>query len=283
MMKCIGSAIMLLALVMGNALAAERWMTIPQPPPMPPASVSGMAPVNGINMYYARFGKGSPVLLIHGGLGHTNLWANQVIDLARDHDVIVADSRGHGRSSRDERAFGYDLMADDYLALLDHLGIPKVALVGWSDGAIIGLDLAMRHPERLSVLYAHAANVSVDGLTPTLPNDPTFNSFIERMRGDYQRLSPTPREYDAFVDQIGKMWVSEPSWRREQLAAIRVPTCIVLGDHDEAITRDHTEYIAETIPDAELVMLPSVSHFAMLQDPAGYDAAIRKCLARVGQ
>ena len=262
-----------------HAFGAERWMTIPEPPAMPTANSSGLAPVDGIEMYYARFGAGSPVLFIHGGLGHADLWANQVADLAKDHEVIVADSRGHGRSTRDDRPYGYDLMADDYLALLDYLHVAKVALVGWSDGGIIGIDLAMRHPERLSVLVAQAANTNVDGLQPTLSTNDTFNGFIERMRADYQRLSPTPDQYDAFVDQIGKMWSSEPAWTDAQLAAIHVPTCILLGDHDEAITREHTEYIARTIPGARLVILPEASHFAMLQDPAGYDAAVRDCLA----
>lgn len=280
MMNRVKPTVLLFLFVLGSALAADRWMSIPSPPPMPPAKAAGFASLNGIQMYYARFGEGSQILLIHGGLGHSDLWANQVIDLARDHEVIVADSRGHGRSTRDKQAFGYDLMTNDYLSLLDYLGLRKVALVGWSDGGIIGLELAMKHPERLSTLFAHAANSSVDGLSPTLPNDAIFSSFIERMRGDYQRLSPTPDEYDAFVAQIGKMWESEPSWRDDQLANIRVPTCIVLGDHDEAITREHTEYLARTIPGAELMILSDASHFAMLQDPAGYDAAIRKCLAR---
>src|SRR5215207_139246 len=119
--------------------AADRWMEIPEPPAMPEAAESGTAPVNGIEMYYAAYGSGEPLLLVHGGLGYADIWANQVIDLMKDHKVIVADSRGHGRSTRTEEPYGYDLMASDYVALLDHLKIDKVALVGWSDGGIIGL------------------------------------------------------------------------------------------------------------------------------------------------
>jgi pimeloyl-ACP methyl ester carboxylesterase len=257
------------------AAAADRWMEIPEPPAMPAAAESGYAPVNGIEMYYAVYGSGEPVLLIHGGLGHADIWANQVIDLMKDHKVIVADSRGHGRSTRTEEPYGYDLMASDYVALLDYLRVDKTALVGWSDGGIIGLDIAMKHPERLTKLFAHAANSVVEGLTPTVGTDPVFGRYIEKMGGEYKRLSKTPDQYDAFVEQIGKMWASEPAWTDEQLAAITVPTAIVLGDHDEAITREHTEYLAKTIPGAKLVILPEVSHFAMLQDPAGYTRAIR--------
>jgi pimeloyl-ACP methyl ester carboxylesterase len=275
--KVIASALLSLCLST-SGWAVERWLEIPNPPPMPAAVESGYAPVDGIQMYYAVYGSGQPVLLIHGGLGHADIWANQVINLAKDHMVIVADSRGHGRSTRTAEPFGYDLMAADYLGLLDHLKLANVALVGWSDGGIIGLAIAMKHPERLTKLFAHAANSTVEGLTPTVSSDPVFANYIERMGGEYKRLSKTPDQYDAFVAQIGHMWESQPAWTTEQLAAIRVRTAIVLGDHDEAITRAHSEYLAQTIPGAKLIVLPQVSHFAMLQDPAGYTNAIRELL-----
>jgi len=88
-------------------------------------------------------------------------------------------------------------------------------------------------------------------------------------------MSKTPGEYDAFVEQIGQMWASQPSWTKEQLEKITVPTAIVVGDHDEAIKREHTEYIASAIPGAKLVILDNTSHFAMLQDPEGYNRAVR--------
>ena len=260
----------------GVAAAADRWMTIPEPPAMPAATESGYAKVNGIEMYYATYGKGEPVLLIHGGLGHADVWANQVAELMKDHLVIVADSRGHGRSTRNEKPYGYDLMASDYLALLDFLKVSKVDLIGWSDGGIIGIDIAMSHPERLNKLFAHAANVTVDGVDPAVATNATFNAYIERMGKDYAKMSKTPDQYNAFVEQISKMWASEPSWTNEQLAKITVPTAIVLGDHDEAITRKHTEYMANSIPSAKLIILKDVSHFAMLQDPAGYTAAAKE-------
>ena len=265
----------LLIVSIGMAAAEDRWQTLPQPPPMPAPAKSGYAPVNGIKMYYAVYGSGDPVLLIHGGLGHADIWANQVADLAKDHQVIVADSRGHGRSTRTAEPYGYDLMASDYLALLDYLKIDKAALVGWSDGGIIGLDIAMSHPERLTKLFAQAANVTVDGVKPDVMTNPTFAAYIARSGEDYKKLSKTPDQYDAFVAQISHMWETQPNWTKEQLAAIKVPTAIVLGDHDEAIKRDHTEAMAAAIPGSKLVILPSASHFAMLQDPEGYTAAVR--------
>ncbi|MER9105180.1 alpha/beta hydrolase [Mesorhizobium sp. M0848] len=256
------------------AAAEERWQTLPEPAAMPKPDQSGYAPVNGIQMYYAVFGAGDPVLLIHGGLGHADIWASQVATLSKTHKVIVADSRGHGRSTRTEQPYGYDLMASDYLALLDHLKIDKIALVGWSDGGIIGIDIALHHPERLTRLFAQAANVTTDGVDPGVMTNKTFAAYIDRSGRDYKKMSKTPDQYDAFVAQMSHMWETEPAWTKEQLAEITTPTAIVAGDHDEAIKREHTEYIASVIPGAKLIILPNASHFAMLQAPDEYSQAV---------
>ncbi|MER8978544.1 MULTISPECIES: alpha/beta hydrolase [unclassified Mesorhizobium] len=256
------------------AAAEERWQTLPEPAAMPKPDQSGYAPVNGIQMYYAVFGAGDPVLLIHGGLGHADIWASQVATLSKTHKVIVADSRGHGRSTRTEQPYGYDLMASDYLALLDYLKIDKIALVGWSDGGIIGIDIALHHPERLTRLFAQAANVTTDGVDPGVMTNKTFAAYIDRSGRDYKKMSKTPDQYDAFVAQMSHMWETEPAWTKEQLAEITTPTAIVAGDHDEAIKREHTEYIASAIPGAKLIILPNASHFAMLQAPDEYNQAV---------
>lgn len=275
MMRIVKAALLALALLApGLAAAGERWQTLPEPASMPTPTASGYAKVNGIDMYYATFGSGDPVLLIHGGLGHADIWASQVAELSKNHLVIVADSRGHGRSTRDAQPFGYDLMASDYLALLDTLKIDKTALVGWSDGGIIGIDIAMTHPERLTKLYAQAANVTTDGVDPAVATDKTFNAYIERSGRDYAKMSKTPGEYEAFVKQISEMWATQPNWSKEQLAKITTPTAIVAGDHDEAILRKHTEYMASVIPGATLVILPDASHFAMLQAPDEYTKSV---------
>ena len=257
----------------GFASAEERWLTLPEPAAMPKPDQSGYAPVNGIQMYYAVFGTGDPILLIHGGLGHADIWASQVATMSKTHKVIVADSRGHGRSTRTEQPYGYDLMASDYLALLDYLKIDKTALVGWSDGGIIGIDIALHHPERLTRLFAQAANVTTDGVDPGVMTNKTFAAYIERSGRDYKKMSKTPDQYDAFVSQISHMWESEPAWTKEQLGKITTPTAIVAGDHDEAIKRQHTEYMASVIPGAKLIILPNASHFAMLQAPDEYSQA----------
>jgi pimeloyl-ACP methyl ester carboxylesterase len=230
-------------------------------------------------MYYAEYGQGDPILFIHGGLGNADVWGNQIKDFARDHLVIIADSRGHGRSTRSEQPFGYDLMTSDYVDLLDYLKLDKVTLVGWSDGGIIGIDMAMTHPEKLKQVVAQAANVTTDGVKSDVMNNATFSNYINVAGEQYKKLSPTPTEYDAFVNQISAMWASQPAWTASDLAKITVPVTLAIGDHDEAVKLDHTEMMAKEIPGAKLVILKDASHFAMLQDPEGYDAMIRNAMS----
>ena len=149
---------------MAAAHAEPQWLTLPPTPSLPKPTQSGYAPVNGIRIWYATFGRGEPVLLLHGGLANSSYWGNQVPELARHYRVIVMDSRGHGRSTRDERPYGYYLMASDVLGLMDFLKVSKTAVVGWSDGAILGLDIAIHHPERLTKLFAFAANSDPSGV-----------------------------------------------------------------------------------------------------------------------
>jgi pimeloyl-ACP methyl ester carboxylesterase len=271
---CALAAFALTALFTVCSAAAERWNTLPPLPPMPKPEQSGYAPVNGIKMYYAIYGKGDPILLIHGGLANSDYWANQVRELSKTHEVIVADSRGHGRSNWTSQPIGYDLMASDYVALLDYLKVPKTAIVGWSDGGIIGIDIAMHHPDRVTKLFAQAANVTTDGVKPNMDKAPAFAAFIKRSAAEHERLSPAPQNNKAFLASIEKMWATQPNWTKTLLSEIRVPTAIVIGDHDEAIKRNHTEYMARVIPGAKLVILKDVGHFAMLQDPEAYTKAV---------
>ncbi|WP_419728093.1 alpha/beta fold hydrolase [Lichenicola sp.] len=271
-----------LALVAGTpvARAAAPWQTLPPTPDLPATMRSGYLPVNGIRMWYAEFGVGKPVLLLHGGLANSNYWGHLVPFLVAHHrTVIVADSRGHGRSTRSSQPFGYDLMASDILRLLDRLHLAKVDLVGWSDGGIIGLDLAMHDPDRIDHLFAFGANTDPSGLNKGFARSPVFAAFILRARQEYQALSPTPDQYDLFVRQIGHMWQSEPHWTRADLAAITVPTTIADGDHDEAISQAHDRFMADAIPGARLVILPDVGHFAMLQWPDPFDQAVLTALS----
>jgi pimeloyl-ACP methyl ester carboxylesterase len=258
----------------GPARATEPWERLPPTPAPIPTDRSGQAQINGISVHYAVYGHGSPVIFLHGGLANADYWGNQVPAVAAHHTVILMDSRGHGRSTRDARPYGYDLMADDVVALMDYLKLAKADIVGWSDGGILGIDLAMRHKERVGKVFAFAANTVTSGVKEGVEKNPTFAAYIERAGHEYEKQSATPKEYDAFVKQISAMWAEQPNWSDAQLKAIDAPVLVVDGDHDEAIKREHTDTIAATIPHAGLLILPNASHFAFLQDPRQFNFAI---------
>ncbi len=260
------------------ASAAERWQSLPPTPSPLAGEATASAAVNGIKLFYATIGHGPPVVLLHGGLANSDYWGNQVRALAPHHTVILVDSRGHGRSSRNATPFGYDLMADDVVSLLDHLHIRRADIVGWSDGAIIGIDLALRHRDRIGRVFAFAANTNLTGLNPDVEKNPNFAAFIRRAGDEYRRLSPTPTQYAAFHAQISQMWDSQPNWTDAQLHGITTPILIADGDHDEAIRLDHDIYMSRAIPHAGLLILPNTSHFAFLQDPTLFNATVLQFL-----
>jgi len=280
-MRFLRSFIFLGTIVIGVLPAQTRyaWQQLPPTPALPKPERTGMAPVNGVKIWYAVFGHGTPVILVHGGFANSNYWRLQIPVLARHYQVIVLDSRGHGRSTRDAMPIGYDLMASDTLALMDSLHVGRAALVGWSDGAIIGLDIAIHHPQRLTKLFAFAANSDPSG-TKDVDKDPVFSAYLRRARDEYRKLSPTPAQFEAFSQQLEKMWSTQPHFSDDQLRGIRVPTWIVDGDHDEAIKRENTDHMAALIPGAGELILPRVSHFAFLQDPEMFNAALLHFLAQ---
>ncbi len=272
-------------LLTGNAAQAEpQWLTLPPTPSLPkPAAerlCAGQRHQDLVRHVRLQRPWGEPVILLHGGLANANYWGNQVRALEKGYRVIVMDSRGHGRSTRNDQPYGYDLMASDVIGLMDFLKIPKAAIVGWSDGAILGLDIAMHHPERVSKLFAFAANSDPSGVAD-IAQSPVFNAFIARAEKEYEKLSPTPTEYKAFLAQITKMWETQPNWTAADLRKITVPTWIVDADHDEAIKRENTEFMAANIPNAGLLLQPEVSHFSFLQDPEQFTSDVLHFLQHV--
>jgi pimeloyl-ACP methyl ester carboxylesterase len=272
-------ALALAVMAASAAFAAPRWLTLPKLAPMPAAMTSGYAPVDGIRMYYAEFGSGQPVLLLHGGLANSDYWAGVIPILVRHHfRVIVADLRGQGRSTRDARPYSYRLMGTDVLRLLDFLHLRRVDLVGWSDGGIIGLWIAMHEPQRLRRLFLYGASSDPSGVRPDIGRNRTFAAYVRRTRAEYRARSPTPGGYDALRAAIERMWATQPHFTARQLHAIRVPTAIADGAHDEAIKHAQVEYLARAIAGARLIVFPDLSHFGMLQNPEEFSAAVIKFL-----
>lgn len=235
--------------------------------------------LNGIDIYYEVYGEGDPLLLLHGGLGNGTYWANQIPAFAEQYQVIVMDSRGHGRSSFDATPISYDLMSSDVLALLDHLGIEKTDLVGWSDGGIIGLDIALSNPERLNKVVAYGANFDPTGVRLDVGTNDYFNAYATKAGEDYLVTSPEPERLEEFVANISNMWATEPNWTMEEIASILTPFLILDGETEEAIDLNQTKLMAVLMPNAELLIMPGTGHFAMFEQPELFNQIVLDYLA----
>lgn len=244
--------------------------------PLPEADQQGFVDNDGARIAWSSYGAGQPVVLLHGGLGHSGNWGYQVPALVEaGYRAILIDSRGHGRSTRDAQPYSYELMASDVLAVLDTLRVQRAAFIGWSDGACTALILARRAPERVGGVLFFACNMSPDGTKEFAPT-PVIDRCFGRHRADYQALSGTPGDFDPFVADVSQMQRTQPDWSASDLMSVRVRVAVVIGEHDEFIKQEHAVWLAETIPDAELIILPNVSHFAPLQRPALFNGVIER-------
>lgn len=252
-------------------------------PALPSPAASGHIEHDGARIWHAVFGgRGPAVVLLHGGLGHSGNWGHQVPVLVRaGYRVVTIDSRGHGRSTRDTRPYRYELMAADTRAVMDQLGLEKAALVGWSDGACTALILAAQTPRRVTGVFFFGCNMDPGGTKEFVPT-PIIDRCFQRHAADYAALSATPDDFKGFTEAVGQMQRTEPNYTATDLAAIQVPVSIVHAEHDEFIRREHADYLARTIPGADFVPLPGVSHFAPLQRPALFNAAVLRFLGGVG-
>ncbi|HMG56158.1 MAG TPA: alpha/beta hydrolase [Kofleriaceae bacterium] len=256
-----------------------RWQTLPMPPALPRADVQDSVDVRGAKIVYTVYGKGDPVVLLHGGLGNSSHFGFQLPALIDRFQVIAIDSRGQGRSTRGSGAISYDQMAADVIAVLDKLAIKRASIVGWSDGGEIALKLAIGFSDRVDRLFVFAANYDFNGSKPRGVASPTFNAYSIRCRGDYARMSRTGLPYNALVETLLPLWRNPTGITREQLQAISAPVMMADGDHDEIIMMAQIEEMAALIPNAQLTVFEDTSHFALWQDPDAFNRAMVEFLA----
>jgi pimeloyl-ACP methyl ester carboxylesterase len=225
--------------------------------------------VNGIRLYYETYGRGRPVLVLHGGTGALEDMHYQITALAAKRFVIAPDSRGHGLSSDSDVPLSYRLMADDMLTLLTLLKIDTVDIVGWSDGGIIGLELAIHHPERVRRLVVIGANYDVNGLThpPIVADKPPRASWL------YAHYAPDPAHWGILYSKVVTMWKTHPHYSLEELAKINAPTLVVAGEFD-VVRREHTDQLAKAIPRATEFIVRGTTHFAPVEKPRVINAQI---------
>jgi pimeloyl-ACP methyl ester carboxylesterase len=222
--------------------------------------------INGVQLYSETYGHGLPaVAVLHGGLGSIVDMHNQIRALADKRLVIAIDSRGHGRSSDGALPLSYGLMADDTSKLLERLGLGTVDIVGWSDGGIIGLDLAMHHPERVRRLVAIGANFDPNGLVDSqAPDTRSGSSASTPAKGD---------GLDTLRRKVTTMWRTEPHYAVQDLAMIEAPTLVIAGERD-VVRREHTDALAKAIPGAREVIVEDSTHDVPIEKPDFVDALI---------
>jgi pimeloyl-ACP methyl ester carboxylesterase len=233
------------------------------------------ANINGADLYYEVHGPadGPPVLLLHGGLGNTEEFDGLLPALlAAGFRTVAMDCRGRGRSTWGDDPITYEQMAADAVGLLDLLGIAKTDLVGWSDGAIIGLLMGFTYPERLNRVVAYGANFTPDGFHEPTPSDqlPPFEKFVD----DYRRLSPEPERFEELLAATSALYAVAPSFSETQLGSIPVPVLILDGAEEEMIDPDQPIRMAELIPGSEMVIMPGTGHFAPTAQPDEFNRIV---------
>ncbi len=261
-----------------QVVQADPWKSLRETAPLPYTKEKGLIEVGDVKLRYAVYGKGKPLILLHSGLGHGDYWANQVGPLSQEYEVVLVDLRGHGRSTRSDAPVSYGLLAEDVTVLMQKLRIGKAAVLGWGDGAVTAMELALRHPGRVRELILFGVTYDLSGQRPDVDKSQTFIDYVHKTAEDYRRLSPAPDAYDALFQQMEAMWAKEPAYTPAQLAKIRTPTTIIVAEHDEWVRREHAEALGDLIPNAQIVIVPNVSHFAPWQAPKKFNDLVKLAL-----
>jgi pimeloyl-ACP methyl ester carboxylesterase len=246
------------------------------------------AEVNGINLYYEMHGTGRPMILLHGGLGSGEMFGPILPALAKDHRVIAVDLQGHGRTVDIDRPIDVALMADDIGALIDHLGLEKPDLVGYSLGGGVAMHTAFKYPEKIGRLVAVSVNIRRDAFpAEMLAQQGLVNAAAAEFMKDtpmyqlYQRVAPRPEDFGRLLDKIGEAMAKDFDFT-EEVRALKVPTLIVAADADMAPPSHYVEvfklldgglrdggWMGENRPKGghALAILPGLTHYNMASSP----------------
>jgi pimeloyl-ACP methyl ester carboxylesterase len=216
--------------------------------------------LRGFKMYYEEYGSGMPLLMIHcnGGTGGCSFEKN-IVYFAKNYRVIVPDSRAQGKSADPRDSLSFEMMADDYAALLDSLHIDSAYVIGWSDGGINALELAMRHPSKVKKLIATGASLWPDS-TAVKPEFWKMEQEIYNSgKGKIRKTTKQNNDWSVFMLD----W-QQPNISLASLKQIKCAAMIVSGDHD-LINLEHTLLIYKNIPNAQLWVLPNSGHATLVE------------------
>jgi pimeloyl-ACP methyl ester carboxylesterase len=222
------------------------------------ANVGKFAAIRGFKMYYEIYGTGKPLLLIHGNGGSIENFNNQIPYFAKKYKVIAVDSRAQGKSADPSDSLTYEMMADDLNALLNQLRVDSSYVIGWSDGGINGLLLAMRHPEKVKKLAITGANLWPD----TTSVEPDLFKWIVSTNDSLAKVAQTPAI--KAEKKLLNLMVFNPHISTADLRNVKCPTLVIGGDNDVILPK-HTMVIAEAIPQSYLWILPNSGHSTLIR------------------
>ncbi len=239
---------------------------------------SGYAPVNGLQMYYVIHGEGEPLVLIHGAYASSSMWGPILELLARNHRVIAVDMQAHGHTGDTDRPLRFESMADDVAALMDHLGIASADIFGYSMGAGIGLQLALRHPGKVRRQVLASGSFRHDGMYPEVLagiSQITPEVFAGTpMEALYMAEAPNPADWPVLIDKLKDLDAQEFSWPEDDIRAISAPTFLIFGDGD-IVTPEHAVEMFRLfgggapadltgLPRSRLAILPATTHITVV-------------------
>ena len=253
------------------------------------------ANVNGINLYYETHGSGRPLVLLHGGLGSGEMFGPALERLAEGHRVIAVDLQGHGRTADVDRPLSVVTMGDDIAALIEHLGLGQVDLVGYSLGGGVAFQCAANHPELVRRLVMVSTNIRRSAIYPDMlaQQGQVSAAAVDVMRDTpmyqlYQRIAPRPEDFGRLLDKIGAAMAQDFDFS-EQVRGLRVPTLFACADADMFPPSHAVEvfslldggqrdggWMGEGRPTGghALAILPGVTHYSIFESPLTAEAAI---------
>jgi pimeloyl-ACP methyl ester carboxylesterase len=227
--------------------------------------------INGIDLYHEVHGAGPPLVVLHGGVMNAETCFGAMLPrLAEAHQVIAVDLQGHGHTADTDRPVSLAAFAGDVVGLLDHLGIDRADLFGFSLGSLVATEMAVTHPTRVGRLVLASGHIRADGYHPeiqdpaqTSPLLPTEEDF-EAMRAAYEAVAPDPRQFFPFLEKMQPVVSEFVGWSDAAISSIAGPTLLIIGDRD-FVRLEHAALMLDLFPQAQLAVLPGTTHVEVIQ------------------
>lgn len=235
---------------------------------------------NGLNMYYEEYGRGRPLILLHGGTRTSSMWKPYIALFTKHFSVITPDFRGHGRTNNPTGEFSYPLLADDIAAFVQSLGLTKPLICGKSDGGQVALEVGMQYPKLADSLVVAAAWYKFSERYVTSLKSITFEGpaivnieKLRRMEPDWVKVLKTehariddPEYWQTLLRQLSTLWWTPLNYTAEDFHKISVPTLILMGDRDETVPVEQAVEMYHLIQSAELAILPKATHESTINE-----------------